>query len=390
MAVSKIDEILDSDKTPEEKLTAICGPNGVFDALMGYIKAMRNSLADETATLDKLMDANGDNPSEHHAKTMVFYGRKLSVRDALRGVLVSDTSHTEPPNVNPYTFGIDSFISEYIRGSVSIKWDCNFAIVEGVRSSTDNIWKVVNDVKKEPVNTKVLEQMHVIGSEVTMPSIQNLDNGGKGAGTNTYRIKSGFIVNGWTFDTNNNKKYYLADDLGNDFQYTGAKDPKEEPVAVDTRVFAFGSKSYKIPFNEQRVYDSRYLVPREVGGAPAVTFILDLVAVWFTIEFVVRHVDEEKTSPTAPYKVPIKTTYGRTITLPQTNQIILESGYEIDTTESPYGQWTPVDPNAGGAVPVDPDGDPLPTKPFNAGASYIVGTDLDAGIRRLYLSIKSI
>ena len=380
MAVSKIDEILDSDKTAEDKLNLVVSE---FGSLMAWIKAMRNSLADETATLDKLMDANGDNPSEHHAKTMVFYGRKLSVRDALRGVLVSDTSHTEPPNVNPFTYGIDSFISDHIQGSVSIKWDCNFAIVEGVKTSTDNIWKVVSDVKQEPT-VKELPQTHMIGSEVTMPSIQNLDNDGKGAGTNTYRIKSGFIVNGWTFDPT--KQYYLADDLGNDFQYTG---DDTVPVAVDTRVFAFGSKSYKIPFNEQRVYGGRYLVPRASGNTPAVTFILDLVAIWFTIEFVVRHVDEERTSPTAPYKVPIKTTYGRTITLPQTNQIVLESGYEIDTDGSPYGQWTTVDPNAGGVLPVDPDGDPLPEKDFNAGSSQIVGTDLDAGIRRLYLKIKS-
>ena len=388
--VSKIYEIL-HDTNPEHddayKLNAL---NSEFETLMDFIFAMRKVLVEENETLDELMDANGDNPEEHHAKTMVFYGRKLSVRDVLTGVKSADASYQEPPNVGLFT-GLNYMLSNYDVGSVPVTWDCmHYKSVdqEGtvIQGDMSDLYKANN-----APNTGSLTQHHNLGSVVEMPTILNLDNNGTGAGTNTYKLKSGYIINGWVVD---GIQYMYAPD-GNFYKYQ-TKGGHPEPIP-DQRVFGFGATSaYQLPFNIA-------IAPRNATtSAIELKFNLDVSFMWFTITFVVRFGEAQSS---APCMIPIKTMIGKEIQLPSTNLINMYPGWQIykdDTYKG--GCWTTTnpsdpeneavlatDPLSMAVKPLDPDGDEMPIAFYAASDRVIVGGDgLDAGVRYLYLVPKKL
>jgi hypothetical protein len=107
MAKSEIDAIKDSTAlTDQQKI------DNLYDKikqLVNYLTNMHNSVANEAEVLNELMDANGNNSEEHHAKTMVYYGRKLANRELFLGVNSSDAVFGPPLNVSPFT-GLDVII----------------------------------------------------------------------------------------------------------------------------------------------------------------------------------------------------------------------------------------------------------------------------------------
>lgn len=372
---SPIEEIMiDTTLTDAQKVEELYNQ---IKIMLGYITMMHDSLAEEEETLDGLMDANGNNSEEHHAKTMVFYGRKLSIKDVFFGVKSGDPSNNPPLSVAFFT-GLNKIISEHDYDRVAVTWDCWNGYIPGASAiqSLDNIWKTVEGDLKKPTE-QYLEQKHMLGSSITMPTIRNMDNDGIGTGTNEYKLKSGYTVNGWTFAS---VQYQYTDD-GNNYVQKVVNGTAQK--VQDLRIFAFGSNSYKLPYKPS-------ITPYVMDGATKVpdtlNFVLNIVPIWFTIEFVVRH---GTVMAGAPCTNPIKTRLGNVITLPLTTLITMDPGYKIDTSMSPYGSWTTVDPNTG-TDQTDPDGDTIPEKHFIADSQQLVGQDLDAGIRHLYLMIATI
>ena len=369
MAKSTIDEIKESTTLSDtDKIDQLYNK---IKQLVSYLTNMHNSVANEAEVLDALMDANGNNSEEHHAKTMVYYGRKLANRELFLGVNSSDAVFGPPLNVSPFT-GLDTIIPEFDYGRVTLEWNCMYYKDGSTKKSMSSVYKN-NDPTDVPA-TETLQQKHTLGAKVVMPTIKNMDTDGTGAGTNSYKLKSGYIINGWVIDPTTPQ--YLYDDTGNDYLYKTVSGSKVKVPAQ--RVFAFGSNSYRMPYNTG-------LAPLTPPNS-TVKFILDIVPIWFEIEFVIRH---GTAGDAAPCKVPIKTRLGNTITLPATTLITMDAGYKIDTSVSVYGEWTTVDPNNPGVPQPDPDGDPIPDKDFTAGTDQVVGTDLDAGIRKLYLKITT-
>lgn len=386
------DETMTDDKKIEALLAKISTQN------TKYLN-IRNQLASSEMKLDRIMDANGANSEEHYAKTMMFYGRKFCGSDVINGIKNSSTNsryqYNNLSDASPYIGdfdGMDSIIPELDAGTFTLTWDC----MDGVDDAPGAL-----DIYRDgfaPAVTSI-EQPHVLGSNVIMPTIKNMDAAtpGFGNGTNTYKLKNGIAVTGWKIKANTTTsgsgKVYLLEPNGIAYKTQSTKSSSGQITSkniMDLRVFGFDdsrpassdtpaaaansgcSNAFKLPFS----LSLNPVFPRSI------TFVLSVVYTWFDIVFVV----EEGTGPdTAPWKKKITTVIGQSVTLPLATQVTPNAGWEVDHSLNPYGTWTSVHQSGpdSDVTDMDPYDDPIPVFNGVPGSTYVIGTDLDAGVKKV-------
>jgi len=416
---SKVDTIIAGSGTDKQKIDDL---RTQFTNVADLLLRLRTQLASQDTRLSAIMDANGINPEEHYAKTMMLYGRKFCGKDVLMGITnvnndpryyygdKNDPADPTPADIKGNyigTFtGIDTIFSQAAVGVITCDWYC--MSTEATPLYRDGY---------APSYTSHLQINQVLGAPVVMPTIQNLDSGGLGAGTNEYLLKPGYRVTGWKIvNTSAQKFVYLLNDLGTDYKPDYTKTP---PVIRDVRVFEFADSSQPdVVYNgpegfptaddptNKSVYRGSSVAFKTPFKYPLNTFSPvypstvyfepQISAYWYEIEFIIR---KGTAQAAAPCNVRLKVKIGSVITLPLATLIDLNTGWEIDPNPNPYGTWTTVDPNTS-ATDKDPT---VPTKYHSganpikvpswegsAGASYRVGTDIDASIRKLYLKVRAV
>lgn len=391
--VTKI--IDDSTMTAEAKVTAL---KATIDTIMVYLRKMRKSSANEVQKLDLLMAANGNNPDEHHAKTMVFYGRSLVIRDLFNGVSDSSVSHQEPLKVDPFT-GLDTIISEYSSGDVVINWDCVY--------NANNDDHEGFSMYKPNAAPKVRHHMekHMWGSGVQMPDpkdfVYNTQN------NSGMKLLPGTKITGWKHIVDPIwKTIYLFDDLGNTIkeQMVGGT---PQPV-IDKRVFNYigaSTTGFKLPFDPElmkdNVHDDAHKRTRgdgDTGYYPRVYFVLNVVNEWFTVELLYPEGSCVIADPDASVVARgIKTVNGASIILPTLTAIQIDPNWEAVMHDGKF-VWSTIDiSQANPTYQKDPDGDdikhgiiaPDRTGGYVSGTPYTVGGDgtFYSGIRKLWLAL---
>ena len=414
MATSELFDILhNSQMSDSDKITHLV--TEVIKPLQDGIAVLQEQMTGSVVLLDSLMDAHGNNGNEHHAKTMVLYGRKLTARDSLNGVdniprvRTTDDPDDEGSPLYPDHFsGLRDVLAAHAGGDYKVIWDVTDC---GMSSAFETL----------PATTSLV-QYHKMGTSIKMPGIVNLNDPSKSpdpdidpddpsAGTNTYELKPGYAISGWTINHNHQldgsdvpydisdpnhlpqTPVYKYDEIGNDYLYVFEAEPNTDPVVykkvmvLDTRVFEFDSQVYKLPYRRPDsftpVINTEIDTEDDNVRRPMIHFKLKTIPIWYNIVFIVQKGTKAENAPSAKA---LRVRLGVTITLPSTQLITMDSGWKIDTSQSMLGTWS-----TAATDPDHPDPGPLPQPmELEAGQQIVIGSEtgqLPPSVQKFYLKI---
>lgn len=451
MAYSEVQKILDAnitlnptsgtdlDQVTIQKLATNANSviNRFFnDTTNGSLIKIRQVLVAADIEYNKLMDANGDNAESHYAKTMMLYGRKFCGMDILNGIDTAavNTADNNKDRDERYMYetgthiyngetvptyknyidsmpGINSLFSAFCPGFIEVEWNCwdefHFNKNASTGALTPSFTKdgvkntyyrpTEGNVGDHYPETEKLVQKHALGTMISMPRITDLDNFG---GTNAFRLKPGYQINGWklvngpkTTAWGNGGEIYLIDKYQDDWKIKDIANKStatKSDLILDRRVFEKPDETKA----KGTVIPSSFVIPYRWQGFIASTafptklkFVLDISIPWFRIGFKVPHLASAPgATPTqppagAPSHEFISTKLGEQLKLPLATMLQFESGYEVDTLGTdgqthPYGQWTTIDASraaSAGTTDYDIYGENVPEQTFDCGSELYVG-----------------
>ena len=393
MAKSKYQDILDNPSHTDANFTTF------VTNFMNDIRDMRKALVYADRNYNDFMDAgDSDNPESHYAKTMMLYGRKFCGMDVVNGIssqcfVPSSDQYDEryyyekAGSLTPYMdttglLGLNALFGKYSPGFVTVEWNSWDSKWTNDAAIKNNYYRGVDSGgggPYYPAEEKLVEK-HALGTAVQMPMIRDFD----GTHTNTFRLKSGYRINGWKLANGNGggTVVYLIDDYGDDWKMNRKNASPATTKVQDRRVFSKPSEN-----DPKGTYSpSSFFIPYRITGLygntsfpNSIKFILDISTPWFQIGFKAQHLAGhgnavvEIDSSGAPASQRISTKLDEQIKLPLATMIQFDAGWEVDTTDSAYGTWTTVNP-ATGAVGKDAYGADIPNQEWACGLELFVGT----------------